>query len=127
MYEALLEQKVIYDKFQGEYFFCSPEGYQVHISNLRRRVWLKLFEKKGIKGVIRYREMKQTRHSFATIGLASNENPLWISNVLGHRNGEMVIKVYSKFVENVLNTQDGNSMSDFISGSKLSKIRSKEL
>jgi integrase len=43
--------------------------------------------------------MKQTRHSFATVALSCGESPLWIAKVMGHRNTEMVIKVYSKYIE----------------------------
>jgi len=30
MYNALLEQKVIYDNFQGEFSFCFPKGCPDH-------------------------------------------------------------------------------------------------
>ncbi len=52
--------------------------------------------------------MKQTRHSFATVALSSGENPLWITKVMGHRNTEMVIKVYAKYIEDTNGTQDGD-------------------
>ena len=44
--------------------------------------------------------MKQTRHSFATVAMSCGENPLWIAKVMGHKNTEMIIKVYSKYIEN---------------------------
>jgi len=52
--------------------------------------------------------MKQTRHTFATIALGAGENPLWIANVLGHRNTRMIVSVYSKYVENAHGSKDGN-------------------
>lgn len=95
MLEALLAQKEIYERFNGEYFFCSPTGCQIHLGNLLRRVWEPALKKAGLV----YREMKQTRHSFATLTLSSGVNPLWIAKVLGHRNTEMIFKVYGKYIE----------------------------
>ena len=44
-------------------------------SHLRDRVWTASLENANLD----YREMKKTRHSFATIVLCSGENPLWIA------------------------------------------------
>ncbi len=72
MQKALADQKKIYDQFKGEYFFCSPIGSMVDANNLRQRVWIPALEKAGLE----YRDMKQTRHSFATNALSCGENPL---------------------------------------------------
>jgi integrase len=50
--------------------------------------------------------MKQTRHSFATYHLSRGKNPLKIAKVMGHRNAEMVIKVYSKYIESAVGLGD---------------------
>ena len=110
MYMALEAQKSICERFNSEYFFCSPEGKPVHLSNLRRRVWLPALGRAGLAP----REVKQTRHSFATAALGCNESPLWIASVMGHRNSEMVIKVYSRYVENNRGTIDGSTFSSFL-------------
>ena len=68
------------------------------------------------KAGLDYREMKQTRHSFATNALSCGENPLWIAKVLGHRDTDMVIRVYSKFIENAGSHKDGNFLNDFYEG-----------
>lgn len=105
MQEILKEQKEILSRFENTvYFFTSPSGSRVYVSNLRRRVWIPTLQKAGLK----IREMKQTRHSFATNALGCGENPLWIAKVLGHRNVEMIIKVYSKYIDND-DSYDGNS------------------
>jgi len=103
MMEALEEQKKIYKQFNCEYFFCTPKGNRIHLSNLRRRIWIPALEKGGIE----IREMKQTRHSFATNTLGCGENPLWIARVLGHRDVNMIIKVYSRYVERSHGSEDG--------------------
>jgi integrase len=100
---ALQAQKAIYDRYKGEYFFCATTGAQVNLTNLRKRQWVPALERAGLQ----YREMKQTRHSFATVALSSGENPLWIAQVMGHRNTDMIIRVYGKYIENALGSQDG--------------------
>ncbi|MGA3085765.1 MAG: site-specific integrase [Thermodesulfobacteriota bacterium] len=107
MLEPLLAQKLIYEKFGRDYFFCTPSGDRIDPLHLSKRVWLPALKKAGIK----IREMKQIRHTFATMALSSGENPLRIAKVLGHRNTEMLIKVYSKYIENANGTADGENFS----------------
>jgi integrase len=112
MLESLEEQRVLNRKLNGEYFFCTKTGQQVNPNNLRQRVWLPALQKAGI----RIREMKQTRHSFATVALSCGENPLWIANVMGHRNTEMIIKVYSRYIENAGISNDGSALNSALRG-----------
>ena len=88
-------QKEICDRLQGAYFFCKPDGSRVDMEDLRLRVWKPALKKAGLD----YRDLKQTRHSFATAALSNRVNPLMIAKVMGHRNTEMIIKVYGKYVE----------------------------
>ncbi|MBT4551391.1 DUF3596 domain-containing protein [bacterium] len=109
MLDALKKQKAIYEQFKGEYFFCSPQGKMVNTNYLRKDIWKPVLKKAGLK----YREMKQTRHSFATNALSCGENPLWIARVMGHRDTDMIIRVYSKYIENADGSQDGNNLNTF--------------
>jgi integrase len=102
MLSALKDQKQIYERFRGDYLFCSETGKVFDASNVRIRVWIPALEKAGVE----YREMKQTRHSFATYHLSQGKNPLHIAKVMGHRNAEMVIKVYSKYVDDAVGIDD---------------------
>lgn len=95
MLSALKGQKNIYNKFNCEYFFCSPTGLMFNSSNVRKNVWIPALKSAGVE----YREMKQTRHSFATYHMSRGKNPLQIAKVMGHRNAEMVIKVYSRYID----------------------------
>jgi len=104
MRKALEEQKTIQETLKSEYLFCSERGCQVHAPNLYRRVWEPALKATSLQ----VREMKQT--TFATIALSCGENPTWIAHVMGHRNTDMLIRVYAKYVENVLDRADGNSM-----------------
>jgi integrase len=113
MIHALKSQKKIHDQFKCEYFFCSTNGERVDPSNLRRRVWIPALEEAGIE----LREMKQTRHSFATNALSCGENPLWIAKVMGHRNADMIIKVYGKYIEDATGVKDGSNLDSIYQGS----------
>jgi hypothetical protein len=62
------------------------------------------------KANVRAREMEQTRHSFATNALSYLEHPLWIVKVMGHCDADMVINVYSKFIEDGGYHTDGDSL-----------------
>ena len=117
MIQALKAQKKIYDQFKCEYFFCSTNGERVDPSNLRRRIWIPSLKKADVK----LREMKQTRHSFATNALSCGENPLWIAKVMGHRDTNMIIKVYSKFIENAAGFKDGTNLNAIYQGSMSSE------
>jgi integrase len=112
MYDALVAQKEIYDRFKGEYFFCAPKGGRIDPNRLRRRVWMPILKKVGLE----YREMKQTRHSFATNALSCGENPLWIAKVMGHRDTDMIIRVYAKYIENAGKHKDGAKFNDIYKG-----------
>jgi integrase len=114
MLEPLKEQKENHDQFGCEYFFCTPNGCAVHLSNLRKKVWIPALKRAGVK----VREIKQTRHTFATAALSCGENPLWIAKVMGHRDADMVIKVYSRYVENIRGTEDGSSLDAMFRGTK---------
>ncbi len=101
-------QKVIHDRIGGEYFFCTENADRIDLNNLRKYVWVPALTKANV----RVREMKQTRHSFATNALSFGENPLWIAKVMGHCNTEMIIKVYGRYIEDAKGTKDGNCMSN---------------
>ncbi len=95
MLSALQKQKMIYDKFKGTYFFCNEEGNLIDPSNLRKNVWNPTLKKAGLE----IRDMKQTRHSFGTYQLSKGTDPLKIAKVMGHRDAEMVLKVYGKYID----------------------------
>lgn len=78
----------------------------VERSGLRREVWLPALNRAGLA----FRAIKQTRHTFATLALSLGGSPLWIANHLGHRNTEMIIRVYGKYIENAVGNNDGEPL-----------------
>lgn len=92
-----------------DYVFCtqiaSPLG-----DNVGKRVWHPMLKLLGL----RPRSPYQTRHTTATLWLASGENPEWIANQMGHTNTEMLFRIYSRYVPN-LTRNDGSAFDKLIS------------
>ena len=87
------------------YVFCNRTGEPVDTANVTKRVWYPLLRHLGLA----LRRPYQTRHTAATLWLASGEAPEWIARQLGHASTEMLFRVYSRFVPN-LTRRDGSAM-----------------
>ncbi len=100
--DALLDQR----KSTGgkDFVFCSRTGGPLCHNNVTKRVWHPLLRHLGL----RKRRPYQTRHTAATLWLASGENPEWIARQMGHTTTEMLFRVYSRYVPN-LTRQDGSA------------------
>ena len=99
-----------------ESVFCSRGGFPIDAHNFANRIWYPL---------LRYLELEkrrpyQTRHTTATLMLASGENPEWIARLMGHTNTQMLFTVYSRFVPN-LTRKDGLAFSGLIHGAPMNK------
>lgn len=100
MLNCLVDQSKIHDRFKCNYFFCTNQGSQIDLANLRRRVWepaLKLAKlvpevKEDEKPITR--QMVQTRHSFATNAINDGEKFSHIAEVMGHVDIQMITKIY---------------------------------
>ncbi len=60
-----------------------------------RPKWLKLLKTCNLK----YRNIYQTRHSFASNMLSNGEELFWVSQMLGHKNPNITLEKYSKYVK----------------------------
>jgi integrase len=88
----------------SEYVFINAAGLPFNSNNVSNRVWHPLLRFLGL----RKRTAYQTRHTAATLWLASGEAPEWIARQMGHSNTEMLFRVYSRYVPN-LTRQDGSA------------------
>ena len=104
VFEALQRQHASTSKLSG-YVFCNREGKPLDNDNFTDRVWYPLLRHLGLKR----RRPYQTRHTAATLWLASGEAPEWIARQLGHSSTEMLFRVYSRYVPN-LTRQDGSAI-----------------
>ncbi len=103
VYEALKRQFDATGKF-SKFVFCNRDAQPIDLHNFCKRVWYPLLRHLGLEK----RKPYQSRHTAATLWLASGENPSWIASQLGHANTEMLFKVYNRFVPN-LTRQDGSA------------------
>ena len=95
----------------SEFVFCNREKNPLDSAAFTRRVWYPLLKYLGLA----LRRPYQTRHTAATLWLASGENPQWIARQLGHSSTEMLFKVYSRFVPN-LTRRDGSAFERLLTG-----------
>ena len=47
---------------------------------------------------MRYRNPYQTRHTYASMMLSAGENSLWVAKQMWHRDTEMIIKNYGRWI-----------------------------
>ena len=86
------------------YVFSSRTGTAVDAKNFTNRIWIPMLEDLNIP----YRRPYQTRHTAATLWLASGESPEWVARQMGHTTTEMLFRVYSRYIPN-LTHNDGSA------------------
>lgn len=110
MVKEALQQQWSTRNPDSDYVFVTRDGNPIDAHNFANRIWYPL---------LRYLELDkrrpyQTRHTTATLMLASGENPEWIAKLMGHTNTQMLFTVYSRFVPN-LTRQDGLAIAGMLS------------
>ncbi|MFC3051425.1 Arm DNA-binding domain-containing protein [Kordiimonas pumila] len=107
VYEALREQR---KATKGEtYVFTNGAGQPLRHNDVTKKVWYPILRLLGLKK----RRPYQTRHTAATLWLASGESPEWIARQMGHATTEMLFTVYSRYVPNLVR-QDGSAFETFL-------------
>lgn len=106
-YQALKAQQTVTG--DSDFVFCTRIGTPLSHNNVTKRVWYPLLRYLGLPKRTPY----QTRHTAATLWLASGENPEWIARQMGHTTTEMLFRVYSRYVPN-LTRQDGSAFERLI-------------
>lgn len=109
VYQALLRQRDITHK-HSDFVFCNVNGNPFNLNNVTNRVWYPLLRYLNLE----LRRPYMTRHTAATLWLASGENPEWIARQMGHATTEMLFRVYSRFVPN-LTRNDGSAFNRLLS------------
>jgi integrase len=109
VYDALKAQYKVSHGL-SEYVFCTSVGKPLDKDNVRNRVWYPLLRHLNLRKRVPY----QTRHTGATLWLASGENPEWIARQMGHVSTEMLFTTYSRFVPN-LTRKDGSAFENLLS------------
>ena len=105
--ETLREQ--LAEGADDQIVFPSKYGRPINNNWMTDHVWYPTLEQIGLEG----RRPYQTRHTAATLWLASGENPEWIARQLGHTTCELLFRVYSRYVPNAVRT-DGSSFERYL-------------
>jgi integrase len=92
---ALNDQKA-YTFLEGKRIFHHPRTGRPWETDrqIRNVCWERLLKKAGV----RYRNPYQTRHSYASMLLSAGENMLWVARQMGHKDTEMIIRTYGKWI-----------------------------
>ncbi len=93
--EALKAQKS-YTFLEGNRIFHNPRTNNPWETDgqIRKTAWRHILKKASV----RYRNPYQTRHTYASMMLSAGENPLWVAKQMGHRDTEMIIKHYGRWI-----------------------------
>ena len=110
VFDALKEQEKSTRKL-SDFVFCTRTAKPLDHKNVTNRVWYPLLRHLGIAK----RRPYQSRHTAATLWLASGESPQWIAMQLGHANTEMLFRVYARYVPN-LTRRDGSAFERLLAG-----------
>ena len=112
VFDALMDQQK--ETGRMDFVFCNAVGNPLCHRNVTQRVWYPILRHLGL----RKRRPYQTRHTAATLWLASGENPEWVARQLGHTTTEMLFRRYSRFIPN-LTRQDGSAFARLLDQSLL--------
>lgn len=65
--------------------------------------------KKTLKNLnIKARTLYEMRHTFASMMISSGEDILWVSSTLGHKNANITLQIYAKFIKSEKKKSRGN-------------------
>lgn len=93
---AALEDQRKRTQLAYEHVFIDPITKAPYVDHKPPRLVLQRVVKKlGI----RYRPLKQTRHTFATLNLMAGAHPMWVAKQLGHKTMQITLTIYSKWIE----------------------------
>ncbi|MGR5063996.1 Arm DNA-binding domain-containing protein [Photobacterium sp. DNB22_13_2] len=106
--ETLAEHKIV-SSLKYKYVFTNTKHQPLNYQVISRSVWYPTLRRAGL----RPRNPYQTRHTYATLLLASGESPEWIANQMGHTTTTMLFRVYSRYVPN-LTRRDGSAFERFL-------------
>ena len=80
----------------NDYIFLNQHNEPFYdIKRIRETHWKRLLKSIGLD----YRPIYHTRHSFTTLMLSNNEDILWVSNMLGHKDSTTTLSKYSRYIK----------------------------
>ncbi|WP_298441784.1 DUF3596 domain-containing protein [uncultured Ferrimonas sp.] len=119
VYQAL--QRVMAAKSRNEldssnFVFTTPIGTPLSTHYVSRHIWYPTLTKARLTK----RRPYETRHTAAVLHMAAHENPLYISQMLGHSNTKMLFDIYAPYVINAAR-QDGKAFTQLMTEQQVVK------
>lgn len=81
---------------RSTFVFITPTGLPLSTHFVSRKLWFPTLKAAGLKS----RRPYETRHTAAVLHIAAHENPLYISQMLGHSDTRLLFEVYAPYVAN---------------------------
>lgn len=100
-----------------DHVFSKADGSYLSNDYVGKYIWHPVLRLLNLKP----RAMYQTRHTAASIWLASGESPEWIARQLGHTSTEMLFRTYSRYVPNMTKT-DGVLVDQYLQNAGITDI-----
>lgn len=111
-YDALLAQ-MEHTYLAGELVFHDPKTRKGWDTTGRLTIfWTSMLK----RAKVRYRNLYQTRHTYASTLLSVNENPLYVAKQMGHKDTTMITRNYGRWIE-----QDGGTLPAMLK--KMSEVK----
>lgn len=92
-----------------DFLFTNDAGEPLDTRYIGKQVWHPTLKRAGLKT----RRPYETRHTAAVLHLAAHENPLYVSQLLGHSNTRLLFEIYAPYVFNAARI-DGSAFSALI-------------
>ncbi|GEA52343.1 integrase [Vibrio inusitatus NBRC 102082] len=108
LYEALKRQQARCDT-DSDYVFTNDKGLPLDTHWISKGVWYPTLKKAGLAK----RRAYETRHTAAVLHIAALENPLYISQMLGHSDTQLLFNVYAPYVANA-SRNDGSAFNELM-------------
>ncbi|MBD1577397.1 site-specific integrase [Vibrio sp. S11_S32] len=96
------------------FVFVNDNGQPLDTHFISKKLWYPTLKKAGLTR----RRPYETRHTAAVLHIAAHENPLYISQMLGHSDTRLLFQVYAPYVANA-SRSDGKAFSELMIGEAL--------
>lgn len=93
---AALQAQKQHTFMAGEWIFHNPRhgAHWTGPKALSKGPWAVVLR----KAKVRYRNLYQTRHSYASMLLTAGEDPMWVAQQMGHKDWGMLRKIYGRWI-----------------------------
>jgi integrase len=105
-----LEQQLARVQLTSEFVFPNEKGGAMDLRNFGQRNWRRILKKAGAEA----RNIYQCRHTFARLMLENNVSIQYVADQLGHRDLQMVIRHYGRWMPGKPAGPDRDLMKDLL-------------